>query len=132
MNHGDHETTTTSWDVVRNPNDLDYMEMRITSTVEGCPYDFTQVIKMTRMQMQMCPDPNFGQLKMQQEMEAQALQWERIFHIKKLVMSQPVHDWGLEEWIAAAPFLFNDSNGKPLDEQLLNDEEMQQERDTWR
>ena len=64
-------------------------------------------------------------------MEAHAVQWDHIFHIKKLVMSQPVHDWNLKDWIVAAPFLFTTADGTPLDEELINDEEMQKERDTW-
>ncbi len=131
MNQGDHETTTTPWEVIRNPDEQDYMEMRIISTVEGCPYDIIQIIKLTGMQMRQCPDPNLGQLRMQQEMDAGALQWDRIFHVQKLTMTQPVHDWNLEDWIKAAPFLFTNVAGKPLDEELKNDEEMQKERDTW-
>lgn len=132
MNPGDHETITSPWEVIRRPNEGDYMEMRITSTVEGCPYDFTVVTKMTQLQMAACPDPKLGSLKTEQEIEAQSLVWDRIFILKKLVMTQPVHDWNLEDWVKAAPFLFKDAwTGKPLDADILDEEAMQKVRDGW-
>lgn len=133
MNQGDHETIVTPWEVIRVPHDDDdYMELRITSTVEGCPYDILQVVKVTQREMRFCSRERLGSLQMQAITDAQVLQRDRIFHIQKLTMSQPVHDWNLEDWIEAAPFLFLNVQGKPLDEELKNDEEMQKERDTWR
>ncbi len=113
------------------PHDVDWMEMRIISTVEGCPYDIIQIVKVTQREMVLCPHGRLGTLQMKARADADQLQRDRIFHVQKLTMSQPVHDWNLEDWIEAAPFLFTNVQGKPLDEELLNDEEMQKERDTW-
>jgi len=132
MNPGEHETTVTNWYVVREPDGFEYMEKILTTTVEGCPYDFTIIVKLTQAQMRECSEPNLGQLKFVQEMEAHDLMMDRTFHIKTLVMTFPVHDWTLENWISHAPFLFKDAGtGQPLNEEILNDEDMQKERDSW-
>lgn len=132
MNPGEHETIVSNWYVVYKPDDGDYMEKRLTTIVEGCPYDFSIFVKLTRAQMQDQTDPNFSRVTFVQEMEAHDLMMDRTLHIKMLVMSNPVHDWTLDEWIYRAPFLFKDAGtGTPLDEEELDDEEMQKERDTW-
>lgn len=131
MNQGDHNTTSTPWIKVEKFDEPLFYEKRMTTTVEGCPYEYMIVMRLTEMQLVMNPNPNLGQLKFIQEQEAGELMWDRIFTLKKIVMGQPVQNWCLEDWINAAPFLFRDVNGKPLDEKVLDDEAMQKVRDTW-
>ncbi len=131
MNRGDHETTSTLWELIQPASEPQYWERRTISAVEGCPYDLSLTVKITEREILFDLDPKCEQLKFQRAGEADEVQLDRIFHVKKLVMSQPVHDWNLEDWIDAAPFLFTDTNGRPLEAKLLNDEEMQAERDTW-
>ena len=130
MNQGDHETTMSEWEVIRSPRGMDYMEMRISSTVEGCPYVFDQTVRITQSDMVECSRDRLGSFQQTAIRDASMLQQDRVFHIKKLTMSQPVHNWILDDWIRAAPFLFTNVNGTPLEEELKNEEEMQKERDT--
>lgn len=131
MNQGDHVTTATNWARIVKHDEPEYYEKRLSTTVEGCPYEYVTVIRLTERQVRTCANPNLGQLQFIQEQEANELLWDRIFTLKRIVCSQPVHDWCLEDWINSAPFLFTDYYGNPLDEKILDDEAMQKERDTW-
>ena len=124
--------STTPWEFVRDLGAGDYAHRRLQANVEGCPYDIIINIKLTRYELMEMKIVSFDNVVFdmerpicKQEFEARKQLDARVHEVQRVCMQKPVHLWGVTEWDAECPWLFG--NVPPV----LDDEEMQAERDTW-
>lgn len=136
----EHYTTTTNWAMYEKMDGAGpRMKKELAATIPGCPYEINLEIVITNDELhdmgfvnergELAPEEviayELGFQQYEKEIDVQALLWKYIHTVKRVLASHPTDSWGVVEWDAHCPFLFE------CDPALADEEALQEERNTW-